>query len=107
METKTFRLTELLFRSITVRCASDHPQQTLYQLLALANAYADDPVTHKKTKEPRVLGAVKILEKLKKEQKLMNVVVQMEKMCSSKSLTNNSIGMAFELIFSYSTNHTG
>ncbi len=72
--------------SIAVRCATDHPQQTLYQLLALSNAYADDPVTHKKTKEPRVLGAAKILEQLRKYPILKEVIVQMERMCSSKTM---------------------
>lgn len=70
--------------SIAVRCAIDHPQQTLYQLFSLANAYADDPAVHKKTKEARVLGAAKILEQLKRDAKLMEVVAQMEVMCSSE-----------------------
>lgn len=97
-ETNTFttpqpvRILSLLFfdnnlHLITVRCATDHPQQSLYQLLALANAYADDPAIQKKTKEPRVLGAVKILEQLKKDKKLKETISQMERMCSSKFQT--------------------
>ncbi|KAG4079703.1 hypothetical protein HA402_009089 [Bradysia odoriphaga] len=72
-----------LIGDVMVRCATDHPQQTLYQLLALSNAYADDPATHKATKEPRVLGAAKILDKLRKDTRLREIVTQMERMCST------------------------
>lgn len=67
------------------RCAIDHPQQTIYQILALANAYVDDTTASNRTaKSSRVLGASMLIDRLKKNEKTMLVVSQMSEMCKGK-----------------------
>lgn len=68
------------------RCAIDHPQQTIYQILALANAYADDSTASNSTaKPPRVLGATILIDRLKRNEKTMLAVSQMSEMCNGNN----------------------
>lgn len=70
----------------TERCAQDHPQQTIYQILALTNAYMDDSmVTEQSLQQPRMLGAKKLLDRLQRGSKTTLIVAQMSEMCKGKS----------------------
>lgn len=69
---------------IVDRCAIEHPQQTIYQILALANANADNTSQLSTTPEPRVLGAKKLLATLQRNNDTTLVVSQMTEMCKGK-----------------------
>lgn len=74
------------FNYILERCALDHPHHTIYQILALSNAYADDNSKLNKNPEPRVLGAKQLMSNLHKNKKTTLIVSQMDDMCSGKSV---------------------
>lgn len=63
------------------RCAIDHPYHTIHQILALTNAFKDDPTSKPASTPQRVHGARKLLQKLKNNSNLRSILQQMEKMC--------------------------
>lgn len=70
--------------NILERCALDHPFHALPVLLALKHLYEDLKYTTKGQKhnkiEARVVGAIKLLKKLSKSNKISNIVSEMEQL---------------------------
>lgn len=66
------------------RCATEHPQHSMYQVLALNNAYADDASRLSNNPDPRMLGAQKLLDKLQQNEKTTLILSQMTEMCNGK-----------------------
>lgn len=68
-----------LITALLSRCAVDHPHHTLPLILALVNSYADS--TEKSVEqEPRVIGAIKLWNKLRKLKELHPIMKQLEVM---------------------------
>lgn len=71
-------------KTFSERCSLDHPYHTLYQILALSNAFKDDngsTSSKHSSLPPRVVGAQDLLRKLKKVPRISAIVSQIEKMC--------------------------
>lgn len=70
--------------NILERCALDHPFHSLPVLLALKHLYEDTKFTSKGTKhnkiEARVVGAIKLIQKLSKSNKISGIVREMEQL---------------------------
>lgn len=67
-------------------CALQHPHHVLPKILALVNAFKDDEFIadkiqkSKMSNSPRTNAAVKLLQRLKGEAKLRDIIIQMERM---------------------------
>lgn len=70
-----------------MKCAKDHPYHVLPKVLALVNAFKDDEyianVNGKSaiSSSPRTDAAIRLMGKLKCDQKLRKILEQMEIMC--------------------------
>lgn len=73
----------------TVRCAIDHPYHVLPKVFALVNAYKDEiyPKDAKQktnntiSSSPRTEAATNLLQQLKTNRKLRDIIMQMDTMC--------------------------
>lgn len=66
------------------KCAVEHPHHTIPIILALSNANSDRRYTNAAvntvSNEPRVLGAIRLMQKLRNNEKTKNIVQKMERL---------------------------
>lgn len=70
-----------LLKKLLERCSLDHPHHTLPFILALKNS--DKDAEKKSTPEPRVMGASQLWEKLKKNEKILQIMKELEGMSAA------------------------
>lgn len=87
-----------LITALLSRCAVDHPHHTLSLILALVNSYADS-AEQLVQQEPRVVGAIRLWNKLKRLKELHPIMKQLE------SMSNCLISLANEELKKLPKNH--
>lgn len=70
------------------KCAAHHPHHVLPKLMALVNAFKDEIYTkdskqksNNVSSSPRTDAATKLLQQLKSDSGLYDIIIQMERMC--------------------------
>ncbi|XP_034246355.1 serine-protein kinase ATM isoform X2 [Thrips palmi] len=75
-------LSKAIFKLLT-RCCRDHPHHALPHILALANSYEDFEGKVKPNPEARVLGASLMLSELRRNERVNDIVTEMDKLAKA------------------------